>query len=105
MECYFLSRLVEEEGKPVRGYRRRMHNIWNEQCCTEITEQCLRDHARMIRKNECITKLELENIRRKVLQKKKKIQKRTIIAILVNVFIKMKRIYMRTESPRLIRRI
>ena len=73
MECYFLSRLVEEEGKPVRGYRRRMHNIWNEQCCTEITEQCLRDHARMIRKNECITKLELENIRRKVLQKKKDI--------------------------------
>ena len=71
MECYFLSRLVEEEGKPVRGYRRRMHNIWNMQCCTEITEQCSRDQARMIRKNECITKLELENIRRKVLQKEK----------------------------------
>ena len=27
MEFYFLSRPVDEEGKPVRGYR-RMHNIW-----------------------------------------------------------------------------
>ena len=71
MECYFLSRLVEEESKPVRKYRRRTHNIWNEHCCTEITEQCLRDRERMIRKNQCITKLELENIRRKVLQKEK----------------------------------
>ena len=26
MECYFLSRPVDEEGKPVREYR-RMHNI------------------------------------------------------------------------------
>ena len=30
MECYFLSRPVVEEGKPVRGYRRRMHNIWKQ---------------------------------------------------------------------------
>ena len=30
MECYFLSRPVDEEGKPVRGYRRRMYNIWKE---------------------------------------------------------------------------
>ena len=28
MECYFLNRLVDEEGEPVRGYRRRTHNIW-----------------------------------------------------------------------------
>ena len=27
MECYFLGRPLDEEGKPVRGYRRRMHNI------------------------------------------------------------------------------
>ena len=37
MECYFLSRPVDEEGKPVRVYRRRMHNIWKEQYHTEIT--------------------------------------------------------------------
>ena len=30
MECYFLSRPVDEEGKPVGGYRRSMHNIWKE---------------------------------------------------------------------------
>ena len=27
MECYFLSRPVDERGKPVRGYRRITHNI------------------------------------------------------------------------------
>ena len=26
MECHFLSRPIDEEGKPIRGYRRRMHN-------------------------------------------------------------------------------
>ena len=31
MECYFLSRPVDKEGKPVIRYRRRMHNIWKEQ--------------------------------------------------------------------------
>ena len=31
MECYLLSRPVDEEGKPGRGYRRRMNNIWKEQ--------------------------------------------------------------------------
>ena len=73
MECYFLSRPVEEEGKPIRGYR-RMHNTWKQQYGTEITEQRLCDQARMIRKNEWITKLELENIRRKALQNEKDIE-------------------------------
>ena len=74
MECYFLSRPLDEYGKPVRGYRRRMHNIWKERYRTEITEKRLCDQARMIRKNEWITKLELENIRRNVLQKEKGIE-------------------------------
>ena len=38
------------------------------------TEQRLYEQARIIRKNEWITKLELENIRRKVLQKEKDIE-------------------------------
>ena len=25
MECYFLSNPVDEDGKPIRGYRQRMH--------------------------------------------------------------------------------
>ena len=73
MECNFLSRPVDEEGKPIRGYRRRMHNVWKERYGTKITEQCLCDQARMIRKNEWITKLKLEDIRRKILQKEKDI--------------------------------
>ena len=52
MESYFLSSPVNEERKPVRGYRRRMHNIWKEQHGTEIIEQHLCDQARMIKKNE-----------------------------------------------------
>ena len=72
MKCYFLSRPVVEEGKPVRGYKKRMHNIWKEGYGTEITKQRLRDQAR-ISKNEWITKLKLENIRR-LLQKEKDIQ-------------------------------
>ena len=74
MDCYFFSRPVEEDGKPVRGYGRRMHNIWKERYGTEITEQCLCDQARMIRKNEWITKLELESTSRKVYQKEKDIE-------------------------------
>ena len=74
MECYFLSRPVDEEDKPVRGYRRTMHNIWKERYGTEITKQRLIDQERMIRKNEWIAKLKLENIRRKVLQKEKDIE-------------------------------
>ena len=74
MGFHFLSRPVDEEGKPVREYRRRIHNIWKERYSTEITEQRLCHQARMIRKNECITNLELESISRKVLQKEKDIE-------------------------------
>ena len=48
-----------------------MHKIWMERYGTEIAEQNLCDQARMIRKNEWITKLELESINRKVVQKEK----------------------------------
>ena len=70
MKCNFLSRPVDEEGKLIRGYRRRMHNIWKERYGTKIAEQRLCDQARMIRKKEWITKLELEG----TYFKKKKIQ-------------------------------
>jgi len=39
MECYYLSNPVDESGKPVRGYRRRMHNIWKERGLIDISEQ------------------------------------------------------------------
>ena len=59
MEWYFLNRLVDKKGKPVRGYMRKKHNIWKEWHGTEIIEQYLCDQASMIKKNEWITKLEL----------------------------------------------
>ena len=98
MESNFLSRPVDEEGKPERGCR-RMHNVCKERYGTKITEQSLCEQARMTRKNEWITKLELENIRRKILQKEKDIYVNNNDN-LVNSFIRMKRIYTRTKPPR-----
>ena len=59
----------------------------------------------MIKKNEWITKLELESISKKVLQKEKDIEKTTIMTILVNGFIRMKRTCTRMKPLRLIQRI
>ena len=28
MECYYLSKPVDESGRPVREYRQRMHTVW-----------------------------------------------------------------------------
>ena len=44
---------------------------WKERYGTEITEQSFCDQARMIRKNELITKMEFENIK-KYFKKKKR---------------------------------
>ena len=80
-----------------------MHNIRKKRYGTEITEQRLCDQTRMIRKNESITKLELENIRRKILQKEKNIK----VGNHGNTgerFITMRRIYARKRSTRLIQR-
>ena len=61
-----MGRPVDEDSKPVRKYRRRMHNVWKEHF-EVIAEQCLCEQEKVIRKTEWTTKLELENIRRKVL--------------------------------------
>ena len=50
MECYYLSKPVNENGRPVRGYRQRMHAVWKERGLQKITEQRLCDQARAIRK-------------------------------------------------------
>ena len=64
MECYFLSKPTDENGKPIRGNRRRMHNIWKERELPTVTEQRLCDQARAIRKNEWFTTVEIEEMRR-----------------------------------------
>ena len=68
MECYYLSNAMDENDKTVRGYRQRMHRIWNEREMFKCSEQRLCDQARAIRKNEWLTLVELEEIKRRVLQ-------------------------------------
>ena len=68
MECYFLSKPVDENGVPVRGYRKRMHRQWQERGMFQLTEQRLCDQARAIRKNHWLTEVELELIKRRVLE-------------------------------------
>ena len=62
MGCYYLSKPINDEGKPIRGYRKRMHAIWRERQQLEVTEQRLCDQARMIRVNGWLTELELEQM-------------------------------------------
>ena len=62
MKCYFLSKLFDEEGKPIRGFRKRIHNIWNERQGLKVTEQRLCDQARMIRMISWLTELEMNAI-------------------------------------------
>ena len=66
MECYYLSKPIDEDGKPIRGYRKRMHAIWKERQELDVTEQRICDQARMILKNGWLADLELENIKRRV---------------------------------------
>lgn len=60
MECYYLSRPVDEEGKPVRGYR-RMFSMWKEQ-------QQLCDQVRLIKSKGWLSEVELDAIRQRVLR-------------------------------------
>ena len=52
IECYYLSKPVDESGRPVIAYRQRMHAVWKERGLPKITKQRLCDQARAIRKNE-----------------------------------------------------
>ena len=66
MECYYLSKPVDESGRPVRGYTQRMHALWKERGLPKITEQRLCDQATAIRKKEWFTSVELDEIRRRM---------------------------------------
>ena len=52
MECFYRSKLFDEERKPVRGYRQRMFREWRDRGLFESTEQHVYDQARAIRKME-----------------------------------------------------
>ena len=59
MRCFYQSDTTR------RGYRKRMIAIWREVGTFEITEQRFVNQKRVIRANEWLTKVELEEIRRK----------------------------------------
>ena len=62
MECYFLCKTMDEEGEPLRGYRKRMHAIWKGRHQMVVKEQRICDQARMIEKNGWLTNQELGDI-------------------------------------------
>ena len=66
MECYFRSKPVDENGVPIRGYRKRMFQEWRNRGMFQSTEQRICDQARAIRKNGWLTDAELEGIKRKI---------------------------------------
>ena len=61
MRCFY------QNDPTRREYQKRMIAIWREIGTFEITEQRLVDQARVIRTNEWLTEVELEEIRRKML--------------------------------------
>ena len=68
MECYYLSKPVDENDRLVRGYRQLMFKKWQERGMFDSTEQRICDQARAIRKNGWLTNVELEVIKRRVLE-------------------------------------
>ena len=62
MRCFYQSDSTRRGYQKV-GYRKRMVAIWRE--IVEITEQRVVDQARIIRTNEWLTEVELEEIRKK----------------------------------------
>ena len=74
MKCYYRSKSFDEKGTPVRGYRRRMHRYWQEGGLFRVTEQRLCDQARAIRKTDWLSDVELEQIRREVVDERQELE-------------------------------
>ena len=51
MEYFYRSKAFDEEGKPIKGYKKRMFSEWRERRMFESTEQRVCDQARAIKKN------------------------------------------------------
>ena len=60
MECHFLS-----EPK-IRGYRKHMLSLWQQNGMFSVSEQRLVDQAKNIHRNSWMTDLEIEELERKV---------------------------------------
>ena len=66
MEYFYRSKPFDEEGKSVRGYRKRLFRKWRERGMFESTEQRVCVQARAIRKNGWLSELELETMKKQV---------------------------------------
>ena len=60
MKCYLMS------GPSKRGYKRRMYGIWQDIGIFEIIEQHLADQVRVIKSNEWLSKMKIEEIKRNI---------------------------------------
>ena len=60
MECYLLREPM------IRGYRKRMRSLWQQKGMFWVSEQRLVDQANAIRRNSCMTELDIEELERKV---------------------------------------
>ena len=63
MECYLRS----EPEK--RGYRKRVAELWRQKDMAEISEQRLMDQIRQIKKKGWLSQLEIERIKRNIVEK------------------------------------
>ena len=63
MECYYRSKPAEQ------GYRQRFHQLWEESNIMEVSEQRLCDQRRVIVNKEWLTSVELEKIKRRVVER------------------------------------
>ena len=59
-----MSRTFDEEGKPIRGYGKQMHNIWKERQGLKVTEQKLCNQAKVVRMNGWLRELEINTIKK-----------------------------------------
>ena len=59
-ECYLRSKPKK------RGYRKRMHGIWNQERMKEVMEQQLCDQRRQIEEKHWLKELEMEEIKHKI---------------------------------------
>ena len=66
MECFYRSKPFDEEGKSVRGCRKRMFRKWRDRGLFKSTEQRVCGQARAIRSNRWLSQAELETIKRQV---------------------------------------
>ena len=65
MECYYMSGPVDADGKAVRGYRKRMFQLWKDRGYG-MSEQRICDQVRAIQSKGWLSMVELDEIKSRV---------------------------------------